>query len=120
MNIISYMKKLSSVGKYLLIAVLVFNLTSVAFAQTGISNALMSLCNIAKTMLGVGVMLMIILAGMIYALGQILGAETRARATVWATAMLTGAVIGVIIYILTPLIVNALLSGSGGVTGVSC
>ncbi|MFN7991397.1 MAG: hypothetical protein U0R44_04545 [Candidatus Micrarchaeia archaeon] len=120
MNIISYMNKISSVGKYLLIAVLVFNLTSVVFAQSNISNALMSLCSIAKTMLGIGVMLMIILAGMIYALGQILGAETRARATVWATAMLTGAVIGVIIYILTPIIVNALVGTGGNGVTISC
>ncbi|MFH1447725.1 MAG: hypothetical protein ABIG39_02580, partial [Candidatus Micrarchaeota archaeon] len=38
-----------------------------------------------------------ILAGGIYAIGQVLGAETRARASVWATAMLVGGVIGLII-----------------------
>ncbi len=118
---LSYLNKINSIGKYLIVAVIALNLLSLSFAQSGISSALSSLCSIAKTVLGIGVMLMIILAGAIYAVGQMLGAETRARATVWATAMLTGAVIGVIIYLVTPVIVNALLGGGGqgGVT-VSC
>lgn len=40
------------------------------------------------------------------------GAETRARAAVWATAMLTGAVIGIIIYLISPAIIRAFI-GSG-------
>lgn len=111
---------MNSYGRYILVAVLALQLTSLAFAQSGLSNALMSLCNMAKTVLGIGAMLMIILAGLIYAVGQILGAETRARAAVWATAMLTGAVIGIIIYIVTPVVVNALLAGDAGVTSISC
>lgn len=107
-----------SIGKYALLLVLAVSLVSATDAAANISNALVSLCSISKAVLGVGVMLMIILAGAIYAVGQVLGAETRARATVWATAMLTGAVIGVIIYIVTPVIVGAIISG-GGVT-VSC
>lgn len=83
-------------------------------ASGGLTDAMMSMCSMAKTMLGLGVMLLIILAGTIYAVGQILGAETRARASVWATAMLTGALIGIIIYIITPVIVSALLSGAPG------
>ncbi|MBI5228254.1 hypothetical protein HY988_06705 [Candidatus Micrarchaeota archaeon] len=65
-------------------------------------------------------MLLIVLAGAIYAIGQILGAETRARATVWATAMLTGAVIGIIIYILAPVILIALVPGATGKAGNPC
>lgn len=118
MNIIKYSNKINSIGKYLLIAVIALSLVSPVYASTGISSALESLCGIAKTVLGIGVMLMIILAGAIYAVGQMLGAETRARATVWATAMLTGAVIGILIYLVTPVIVSALI-GTGSVT-VSC
>ncbi len=117
---LSYLNKVNSIGKYLIVAVLALNFISLSFAQTGISTALVSLCSIAKTVLGIGVMLMIILAGAIYAIGQMLGAETRARATVWATAMLTGAVIGVIIYLVTPVIVNALLTGNAAGVTVNC
>ena len=47
-------------------------------------------------------MLMIVIAGVIYAAGQVMGAETRARANVWATAALTGALIGILIYAIAP------------------
>ncbi len=121
---LSYLNKVNSIGKYLIVAILALNLVSLSFAggggQTGISSALQSLCTMAKTVLGIGVMLMIILAGAIYAVGQMLGAETRARATVWATAMLTGAVIGVIIYLVTPVIVQALMSGAASSVPISC
>jgi len=110
---------MNSYGKYVLAAILVLQLASLAFAQSGLSTALISLCNMAKTVLGIGAMLMIIMAGLIYAVGQILGAETRARAAVWATAMLTGAVIGIIIYIITPVVVQALLAGDTNIS-VSC
>ncbi|MBI5158504.1 hypothetical protein HY992_00100 [Candidatus Micrarchaeota archaeon] len=42
-------------------------------------------------------LLMFIVAGAIYAAGQIMGAETRARANVWSTAMLVGGIIGLIL-----------------------
>lgn len=119
MDMIHSMKKFSSIGKYLVAIFIVMSLIPAVSASTGLSNALESLCAMAKTLLGIGVMLLIILAGTIYAVGQILGAETRARASVWATAMLTGAIIGIIIYIITPVIVSALLTGNGNVV-VSC
>jgi hypothetical protein len=106
-------------GKYFLTAVLILNLLSVAFAgntaTTGISSALAQLCATSRMFLGMAIMLMILLAGATYAIGQVLGAETRARATVWATAMITGAIIGALIYIITPVIIQALLQSA-----VSC
>lgn len=121
MDIIRTLNRVNAIGKYLIVAFIVMNLIPSVSASTGLSNALMSLCGMAKTMLGLGVMVLIILAGTIYAVGQVLGAETRARASVWATAMLTGAVIGIIIYIVTPVIVNALMSGNtNGSIKVSC
>jgi hypothetical protein len=115
MDILNRLNKLNAIGKYLIIAFIVLNVVPVSFASAGLSAALISLCSMAKLVLGIGVMLMIILAGTIYAVGQILGAETRARAAVWATAMLTGAVIGIIIYIVTPVIISALLTGNSSV-----
>lgn len=124
MNIMSYMNKINSIGKYLVLTVLVLNLFSVSYASAGLTSALKTLCVMSQQFLGIAVMVLIVLAGTVYAIGQVLGAETRARAAVWATAMLTGAVIGIIIYIITPVIVNALLSGqtgvSAGTTGNPC
>lgn len=119
MDIIGYMNAFNKVGKYLLLTILVINLVTVAnaTASTNITSALKSLCQLSQVFLGAAVMVLIVLAGVTYAIGQVLGAETRARATVWATAMITGALIGAIIYIVTPAIMSALLSGTSVKTG---
>jgi len=56
---------------------------------------------------------MIILAGVIYASGQMMGAETRARANVWATAALTGALIAILISVVAPSVLDMIYGGSG-------
>jgi hypothetical protein len=118
MDTIGYMNAFNKYGRYLLLAVAAINLVSIANAQaaTNISSALGSLCLLSQTFLGAAVMVLVVLAGVTYAIGQILGAETRARATVWATAMLTGAIIGIIIYIVAPLIISALIGSGNGIT----
>ena len=65
-------------------------------------NALFDLCIAMKALLPVAAMLMIVLAGVIYASGQMMGAETRARANVWATAALTGALMAILIGVIAP------------------
>ena len=61
----------------------VLALASAVFAATsvlgGVQDATSELCVGLRTMLPVVAMLMIILAGVIYAAGQMMGAETRAR-----------------------------------------
>ncbi len=57
-------------------------------------------------------MLMIIGAGIIYAAGQIMGAETRARASQWGTAMLIGAVIAILIVTVAPPVLNIMYGGT--------
>ena len=126
MNIFNIVEKARDVGKYILAVVLVMNLLPIVFAGGGettggdtIVAALSAMCVLAQQILGAGIILMIILAGSIYAVGQIMGAETRARASVWATAMITGAVIGALIYILVPWILGIIL-GSGDAGGNTC
>jgi hypothetical protein len=116
MDVLDWMNKATKIGKYLVPVLFVINMVSMASAQTASTNiqiALISLCNISQTFLGAAAMVLIVLAGLTYAIGQIMGAETRARATVWATAMLTGAIIGIIIYLVAPIIINALLANTG-------
>ena len=95
-------------------------LTAAVFAQAttlqGISNltsAVSALCQGLTSMLPVAAMLMIVVAGVIYAAGQVMGAETRARANVWATAALTGALVGIMIYAVAPSVLQVIY-GSGG------
>jgi len=117
MNVIGYMNKLNAIGKYFLLMVLVVNLMSLSFATAGLQSALKTLCSMSQQFLGITVMVLIVLAGVVYAIGQVMGAETRARAAVWATAMLTGAVIGIIIYIVTPALVRVLVGNTGVTVG---
>jgi len=86
-------------------------LVSAAFATSMLSNvnsAMTDLCKSLTQMLPVAAMLMIILAGVIYASGQMMGAETRARANVWATAALTGALIAILIAVVAPSVMNSI------------
>jgi len=86
-------------------------LSSFAFAVgsgglSGVTDAVVQMCADLKAMLPVVSMLMVIAAGVIYAAGQLMGAETRARATTWATAMLLGAVIGILIVVVAPTVLQ--------------
>jgi len=118
MDIIGLMNAINRYGKYFVVLIVLANLISISFADantatTQLEQALETLCTTATTFLAGSIVVLIVLSAVVYAIGQIMGAETRARASVWATAMLTGAVIAAIIYILTPMILNVLLSGSG-------
>ncbi len=110
------MKKVTLIAFVLLVA------SSVVLAQglSGLSNALGSLCSGIKGLIPIVSFLMIVSAGVIYAAGQLLDAETRARSSVWASAMLVGAIIGRLIVVITPSLVNALYSDQMGAATFSC
>jgi hypothetical protein len=65
-------------------------------------SALDELCSGLSDLVPVAAMLMVLLAAVIYATGQMMGAETRARANVWATSCLTGALVGILISVIAP------------------
>jgi len=81
----------------------------------GVNDATFNLCGAVIALLPIVAMLMIVIAGVIYAAGQMMGAETRARANVWATAALTGALIAILIYAIAPKVLTAILG-----EGVNC
>jgi len=84
-------------------------LVSVANAQTSaLSNALHQLCDAVNGLVPVAAMLMVLLASVIYAAGQMMGAETRARANVWATSCLTGAIVGILIATIAPQVLKVM------------
>jgi hypothetical protein len=93
-------------------------LSNVVFAQ-GMVSALGTICANIKGVIPVVALLMFILAGGIYAIGQVLGAETRARASVWATAMLVGGIIGLIIAASAQFLLQTFASFSIGNTTTS-
>lgn len=89
-------KKIGVVFLILLLAI------STVFSASGLIAAMSQLCKDAKSLMLIAMFLMILLAAITYAAGQMMGAETRARATVWATAMFTGALFAGIIFAITP------------------
>ncbi|OIO21346.1 hypothetical protein COV61_01345 [Candidatus Micrarchaeota archaeon CG11_big_fil_rev_8_21_14_0_20_47_5] len=102
-----------------------FGLTLVLFAgavfsatTADLTSGLSSLCTFINGVIPIIVMLMLVGAGAVYAGGQMMGAETRARANVWATSMLTGALIGIVIVAVAPGILTTMYSG--GTTAWTC
>ncbi|MGV8176338.1 MAG: hypothetical protein ACP5NX_00880 [Candidatus Bilamarchaeaceae archaeon] len=93
--------------------------TALAAETSGLSSAICTMVGTVKAALGGIMLLLIIMAAAVYAIGQTLGAETRARASVWATAMFTGAIIAGIIMFVAPIIIDIFMagqiSGTGGV-----
>ncbi|MFA4983371.1 MAG: hypothetical protein WC588_04095 [Candidatus Micrarchaeia archaeon] len=75
-----------------------------------LQSALTSLCVGLRDLVPVAAMLMVLLAAVIYSSGQMMGAETRARANVWATSCLTGALIGIMIAVIAPAMLD-IISG---------
>lgn len=79
--------------------------------------ALSNLCSGLNTLVPVAAMLMVLLAAVIYATGQMMGAETRARANVWATSCLTGALIGILISVIAPAILGTISNSTINCSG---
>lgn len=132
MDVLSVTYKIKNFGSILLLTILVLNLIGVAEAGpdpvppvgvgeapaggtgTGsaadLRTALRDLCTMTRNVLFVSAILLVVVGAAVYAIGQMLGSETRARATVWATSMFVGAIIGILIYVIVPGFLETLLS----------
>jgi Na+-driven multidrug efflux pump len=102
----------------------VLSATAVSFAAAGdglgrIECAAACMCKDMIGVLPVVSMLMVIGAGVVYAAGQMMGAETRARANTWATAMLLGAVIAILIVVVAPPVLDIMYANTTKAIGSS-
>ena len=80
--------------------------------QGNITVALSNLCDFFQNVLPIAILVVVVLAGVVFAAGQAMGAETRARANVWATNMLIGAIIAAVVYVLAPWFLGIIYQGS--------
>ena len=71
-------------------------------------EAMQNLCSALNGLVPVAAILMVMFASVVYATGQMMGAETRARANVWATSALTGALIGILISVVAPAVLGVI------------
>lgn len=104
------------------IAALSLLFAGMSFAADPTSNlksAISSFCSDLTNLLPVVSMLMVVVGSVVYASGQIMGAETRARANVWATAALTGALMAMLINSVTPPILTAVYGNTVSCSGIS-
>lgn len=80
--------------------------------QLGTAGAAVSqLCGMATDLLPPLSMLLVLAGAIIYAAGQLMGAETRARAIGWASACIIGAVVGTLIVSISPSALGAIYGG---------
>ncbi len=85
---------------------------ALSFAAS-IGQNLNNICVQVKGMMPLVAFTLIVLGGLVYAIGQVLGAEMRSRTNVWATTMVIGAVLGLIIAFSAPAIVQLAASSFG-------
>ncbi|MCX8200085.1 MAG: hypothetical protein N3G76_01310 [Candidatus Micrarchaeota archaeon] len=98
-----------SSAKYLILA-LVFGF---ALAFAGFPEELNNICVDIKAVMPLLAFTLLVFAGLIYAGGQVLGAEFRSRTNVWATTIAIGAVLGLILAFSAPWIVGVVASAAG-------
>ena len=91
------------------------------FAMLGtLPDAISGLCGGLTGLLPIVGMLLVVIAAVVYALGQIMGMETRARGNVWATACIGGALMAFLIVSVAPPILGALFGGQVSCNGAAC
>ena len=95
---------------YTMIALFAFVMLGNVMAAD-LSDSLNSIKTQIEAIIPVVSLMMIVLAGLIYGIGQVMGAEIRGRSAVWAQALLIGAILGLLIAALAGPLVN-LFSGA--------
>jgi len=82
-----------------------------------------SLCDfqvLVYTILPTLALIMFLFAGLVYAAGQVFGAEMRAKAQGWSMSLLVGGIVGIFIAVLAPILVQIFVKMSNTMTYVQC
>ncbi|MCM8830577.1 MAG: hypothetical protein NC918_00040 [Candidatus Omnitrophica bacterium] len=74
-----------------------------------LTNQLNSLCKSLQDLIPTMAMLLVVFAAFAYAGGQFFSAETRARASAWASSCIAGALIGILLSQILPLLLGAII-----------
>ncbi len=104
------MRKTTSIALLSFFLLQIFALSYAQYSGSlgNLGTTLGRLCGDLTGILPIVAMVGVVGGGVIYGAGQLMGAETRARANVWATALLTGAVISVLIVAVAPSVISTL------------
>ncbi|MEM3362363.1 MAG: hypothetical protein QXV83_00610 [Candidatus Anstonellaceae archaeon] len=74
-----------------------------------LTNELNKLCKQLHDLIPTLAILLVIFGAVVYAAGQLFSAETRARATAWASSCVAAAIIGILIAQILPSFLGALI-----------
>jgi len=86
--------------------------TIIATTTSPLQGTLSNIMQQIQSLVPVVALLMFVMAGLIYGIGQVMGAEVRGRAAVWAQALLIGGIIGLMIAALAPIFVGIFSSNA--------
>ncbi|MDE1847494.1 MAG: hypothetical protein KGH61_00910 [Candidatus Micrarchaeota archaeon] len=92
-------------------------------AQVGtLTSQLCGIVNGVRTIIGVLALVMFLVGGVLYSAAHFMPAAGQIKANMqgWSMGMILGAVVGVILVILAPIIVNHLISFDSSITTVAC
>ena len=107
---VNYLSCLFSLFVFLImVAILVATLAFAQEPQERFVTGLNNICIMVKNLLPIVVILLFVIAALVYGVGQIFGAEMKSKAQSWATNMVVGAIIGLIIWVLTKPILSLFL-----------
>lgn len=93
------------------ILIILITITSITFSAD-LQTELTKICNQLKDLFTILLVFTIILSAAAYGIGQILSAEMRARAVVWAQGMILAAIFAAILYVTIPYILWYMVKGS--------
>ena len=102
------------------------NATGTAGAATGgISTLTSQLCGIVagvRTVIGVVALVMFLIGGILYAIAHFMPAAGQIKANMqgWSMGMIFGAIVGVVLVLLAPIIINHLLAFGNGISMPQC
>ncbi len=82
--------------------------THTTTAQSGVQYGLKQLKETIKGFFGALIAVLIVLAAIAYAAGNMLGSDAGARAKVWGQNLLIGAGISLVVYVVAPMVLNAI------------
>lgn len=82
-------------------------------SYAGVGELINNVCFQIRNILPLISVILLVIAGLIYAIGKVLGQEYRSKTESWATTIIIGAVLGLILGVSAPFIVKTICDAMG-------
>jgi drug/metabolite transporter (DMT)-like permease len=88
-------------------------LVVIGIVNSGIGALMNNVCVQIRGIIPIVSVILLVTAGLVYAIGKVLGQEFRSKTESWATTIAIGAILGLILAVSAPLIVETLVDSMG-------